>query len=532
MADEQRSIPRSADVVVVGGGSAGAVVAGRLAAHSDRSVVLLEAGPDYGPHRSGRWPRGLLDARCLPQGSHDWKYTSAARHGRRNLPLERARAVGGCSAHNGCAAVWGARADYDGWEALGNPGWGAEALLPLFHDANARLRVRTPPRSALGPFHDAVLDASPGAGFPITDDLCDLDGGVGISNAPINVHDGVRWNAAFAYLDPVRASPNLTIFGHALADRLVIEGGRARAVDAITPTGRIRVEAGEIVVAGGAFGSPALLLRSGVGASDTLQVLGIEPVHALPGVGENLHDHPVVLLDYPGTPALVAAMQAFMARAVLREEATIAKGRSRLCDGAFDLHLFPLGSPYWNLLPRLGTDVDHATASWGDGREWLFALPIANMAPRSRGRLRLAGPDPETAPIIDHGYFTDEDDRDLAVLLDGIDLGRTLMGTEPLASLVGPETGPAAKLFGGRALADHVRATGAHYYHPVGSCKMGPAGDPLAVVDARGRVHGLEGLRVADASIMPVIPRANTNLPAIVVGEKIAALMLEERYST
>jgi choline dehydrogenase len=221
-------------------------------------------------------------------------------------------------------------------------------------------------------------------------------------------------------------------------------------------------------------------------------------------------------------------MRSFMERAVLREEGTIAKARSGVCDGPFDLHLYPLGSPYWNLLPRLGTDVDHAAASWGDGGEWLFAVPIANMAPRSRGTLRLAGSDPEAPPIIDHGYFTDEEDRDLAVLLDGVELGRTLASREPLASLLGGETGPGAKRPGREALRDHVRAHGAHYYHPAGTCKMGPAGDPLAVVDARGKVHGLEGLRVADASIMPVIPRANTNIPAVVVGEKVAALMLED----
>src|SRR5579884_899792 len=184
-------VPKSVDVVVVGGGTAGAVVAGRIAERGDRSVLVLEAGPDYGPFGDGGWPEDLLDARCLATGGHDWGYRSGARYGRRELPLERARVIGGCSAHNGCAAVWGHRLDYEGWERRGNPGWGADALRPYFAAADERLRVRTPERAELGPFHEAVLDAAPPAGLPLIDELNDLDGPPGMAVSPVNVVGGV-----------------------------------------------------------------------------------------------------------------------------------------------------------------------------------------------------------------------------------------------------------------------------------------------------------------------------------------------------
>jgi choline dehydrogenase len=237
--------------------------------------------------------------------------------------------------------------------------------------------------------------------------------------------------------------------------------------------------------------------------------MGIAPVHVLPGVGQNLHDHPAIEVRYAGTPDLVAAMQAFGASGGwLSEEQTIAKARSSLCQSAFDLHLYPIGGP-----------------TSGNGSSWLFTLPVAQMTPRSRGSLHISSGDPEAPPVIDHGYLTDPHGYDVAVLLDGIEVVRTLAEQLPLARLIGAETFPGLHVQGRDELRTYVLAHAEHYYHPVGTCKMGPASDPFAVVDTCGQVHGIEGLTVADASIMPVIPRANTNIPCVVVGEKIASVL-------
>jgi choline dehydrogenase len=474
-------------------------------------VLVLEAGPDYGPLSGGGWPSDLKDGKNAPLGSHSWNYISSSKYGERGLVLDRARVLGGCSAHNGCAAVWGHRSDYDNWAALGNPGWDTESILPLLRAANERMRVRTPSLEEMGPFHEAIYHAAPAAGLEHIEDLNDLDGDVGMAISPINVYQGMRWNASFAYLDPLRDRPNLTIRGNVLADRLVVENGRVTGVEVIGPAGRARVQAGEVVVSSGAYGSPALLLRSGIGPEDHLRKIGVNTVHALPGVGENLHDHPAALLLYSGTPELIRQMQAFKGRTTRSEEGEIAKMASSLCEEAFDLHLYPVGSPYW-----LGPNT------------WFFAFPIAVMAPKSRGTLRLASTDPESPPIMDHGYLTDPEDYDLAVLLEGLDMGREVARQPELAKLLGVESKPGPEMLDREELRVHIRASSVHYYHPVGTCKMGPADDQQAVVDAHGRVLGLQGLRVADASIMPLVPKANTNIPSVMVGERIASFMLED----
>jgi choline dehydrogenase len=294
-----------------------------------------------------------------------------------------------------------------------------------------------------------------------------------------------------------------------MVDRVIVHGGRTSAVDVVGPDGPARIEAGQVVLCGGAYGSPAVLLRSGIGPSAELRALDITPVQDLPGVGRNLHDQPAFMVMYAGTQRLEDAMREFVAQGgLLREEQTIVKARSSLCETAFDLHVTPIGGPYWS----------------GDGR-WLYMMEVANVFPLSRGTLRLAGRDPNLAPVIDHGYFTDPEDIDLTVLLEAVELGRTLAVQAPLADLIGVETWPGSQVRG-EDLRPFVRANGEHYYHPVGTCPMGPATDPHAVVDAAGRVYGVEGLLVADASIMPVTPRANTNIPCAVVGEKVAAGLL------
>jgi choline dehydrogenase len=504
-------LPRYAETVVVGGGTSGAVVAGLLAEHGDGSVLVLEAGPDYGPVASGRWPDDLLNAAALGY-SGDWGYTSEETYADRVLGFERARVIGGCSAHNGCAAIWGSRIDYDGWAAAGLAGWSTDDLLPLFGEANRRMRVRFYDAEEVTPFQAAWLEAAADSGVPLVSDLNDLDADVGMAASPVNIVGGVRWNSAFAYLDPVRGHSGLTVLGDTPVSHLVLDGNRARGVACLTSNGIETVGVGRVVVSTGAYESPAVLMRSGIGDPDDLRAVGIEPRHALPGVGKNLHDHPSARLAYRGSPEMERRMEAFAGQRWMPEEQTIAKLRSRLypqTETGFDLHLYPVGGPIV------------------DGGGWRWHVPVACMTPRSRGSVSLRSAEPGDRPRIDHRYRSDPDGYDTAVLAAGLGMARAIASRPPLKDLLGDEIEPGADILDHGALASWINQTGEHYYHPVGTCKMGVPDDPLAVCDPRGKVHGLDNVYVADCSVMPVIPRANTNIPAVVVGERIGRWLLD-----
>ena len=489
---------RAYDAIVCGGGTAGPVVASRLV-EAGRSVLLLEAGPDHGAFTEGRWPADLLDARTIPV-SHDWGYTSGDELPGRELAYERARVIGGCSAHNGCTVCWGHRADYDGWAARGLEGWSADDLLPLFDEASARMRVRRFHDDEIAPFHRAFVEAGTAMGLEENDDLDTLDGDVGVCIEPSNSPDGVRWNAAFAYLDAVRDHPELTIRGDTLVDRIIVEGGRATGVRAIGPLGQTELRADLVVVCAGTYGSPAILLRSGIGPADELQALGIDALVDLP-VGRNLHDQPSFELIFAPSDELARRTAGFeTAGHVVPDEQGFAKGESGRAQAAgepFDLHVFPEISM--------------------DGRLGVF---VAMLTPRSRGALTLRDADPTSAPRIDHALLTDEDHHDLEALVDGVELGRAFAATEPFASMLDRELEPGAAAPARHDLRDAVRAGVIHYWHPVGTCAMG------SVTDADGHVMGVEGLVVADASVMPVTPRATTNIPTVVVAERIAQRLM------
>lgn len=502
---------REYDTVILGGGTAGAVVAGLLAEGSSERILLLEAGPDYGPFEAGRWPGDLLDARGLAY-THDWKLNSEATYPGRTVPFERACVMGGCSAHNGCAAIWGSRVDYDAWVERGLGGWSTNELLPFFKMANERMRVRDYATAEITPFHVACLEAAEQAGIPRTSDLNDLDEDEGISPSPVNIWNGYRWNSALAFLDPVREKRNLEIEGNALVDRLLIEKGRAVAVRYIGANGSTEVGASRFVVAGGAYGSPAILLRSGVGDPEELAKLGIEATVTLPGVGENLHDHSAVFLEFSGSEKLIEQMRAFGGEHWMPEEQTIAKLRSPLypAGGAgFDLHIYPVGGP----------DDDRPSG-------WHWQFPVACMTPRSRGWLKLRSSDPHALPLIDHRYISDDAGHDRDVLVAGVQIARNWTSQPALRDLLGAELAPGSDALSEADIAHWIEKTVSHYYHPVGTCAMGAASDPMSVTDGRGKVHGLDNTFVADCSIMPVIPRANTNIPAVVIGERIAGWLL------
>jgi len=496
-------IPSDADVIVVGGGTAGAVAAGMIAERSDARVVLLEAGPDYGPADSGRWPEDLMDAATLAMVSHDWDLHGDV-NGRR-VDFNRAKVIGGCSSHNGGVAVRGSRLDYDRWAAAGNPGWTTEELLPLFRSAFERFRVRPVGLDDLTPFQRACADGLAAAGIPIVDDFDDIDEPLGTAPFSINIEpDGRRINSAFAYLDPVRGKGSLTVVGDAEVERIALDGSRAVGVVFGSGGEQVTVRGERIVVCGGAYGSPAVLQRSGVGDPGQLRAAGIEVAHELPGVGANLHDQPTFEVDYAGSDELLTLMREYAEDRWRPDEQVIAKFPSSECDGGWDLHIYPLG----------GRDPLRPG-------EWRWTIAAAVLTPLSRGNLVVNGPEAAAGVSIDHRFLGDPERSDLRRLVEAVVRIRET-ATEPrLARLLGEEVRPGAAVEGADAIAAAVEDGVVHYWHPAGSCKMGPASDPTAVVDAELRVHGIEGLFVADASIMPMVMSGNTNMPCAVIGEKI-----------
>ncbi len=495
-------VGRSSEVVVVGGGSSGAAVAGRLAA-AGVEVVLVEAGPDYGPFAGGRWPAEILDATALAT-SHDWGYGSGELPGRAPWTWERARIMGGCSAHNGAIAAVGHRIDYDGW---GLPGWSTDELRQVFASALSAMRVRAYRPDEAGPFHARCLAAAENAGWRIASDLCDLDANESFGLETVNVVDGVRWNSAFAYLDQVRDGGRLSIVDRALVDR-VEETATGAVVHAVVDGEPIRIGGDLVVLAAGVYGTPTILQRSGVGDPDRLRRAGVSPSVESPLVGSNLHDHPMINTGRQLAEGLRRAIEAEVARGFVPEEQTLGKACSSLAaDGVFDLHLFPVCA-------------STQTALTGDRA----MVEVACMTPLSRGRVDIVSADPDVHPIIDHGYLTDPDGHDLAVLRDGLVLAEELLSQSALAEVLVAEPP--------RDLSDAaIRRDVMHYYHPVGTTPMGI--DPTtSVCSPTGVVHGMQRVVVGDVALMPQVPRANTNIPAVVIGERIAAFILGQRQST
>ena len=473
----------------MGAGAAGCVLAARLSEDGARTVCLVEAGPDYGHHDAGRWPADLLDASDCAT-SHDWGYGVDV----------ACRVVGGCSAHNGCLVVWGTPADYDEWAtATGDAAWGWAGMAPLLSRAELAIGTRRFAPEEVGAFTRAAMDGWASLGEPVLDDFNAVAATRGAGLIPVNRRGRTRWGAALAYLDPARGRPNLTIVADALADRVVVEGGRARAVVVQTPAGQTVIEADTIVLASGAYGSPAILLRSGIGPADELRALGIAVAADVAGVGRGLVDHPAVHVRLTPSDRLVADMAADDERGVLTHVQSKLKAASSHCEaGTFDLHM----------LPNVAWETD--AAGRRTGRHEISLIPVL-LKPRGHGVVRLRSADPAVVPEIDQRLFSDPDGIDAAVLAEGVELARAVAATGPLGELL---SGPAAP--------DALPSEAWTLFHPAGTCRMGATGAADAVVDPDGRVQGVDGLRVADASILPTIPRANTHLTALAVAEAMA----------
>jgi choline dehydrogenase len=411
--------------------------------------------------------------------------------------------MGGCSSHNAGAVVFGSRFDYDGWAAAGNPGWSARELGPLFASAWKQLRVRRVGLDELTPFQRACRDAIVASGIPAVGDFNDLDENAGVAPFPVSIDGTTRVNSAFGYVDPVR--DRLIVVGDALVERVLVRDGRAVGVAVRDGRRLAEIGASRVVLSAGAYGSPAILLRSGIGPADEMAAIGVKPALDLPGVGRNLHDQPCAEVHYEGSDDLAGRMERHQAETGWQpHEQVIAKFPSADCQQGFDLHIYPVG----------GYSKDTST--------WFWFLGVACLTPLSRGSVRLSGPRLDDRLLIDHRYLSDPGGYDRARLAEGVERVREVAAVPELRRLLGRETRPGPEVSERQAIERFLDHAAVHYYHPAGSCKMGPASDPDSVADADGRVHGIEGLYVADASLMPAVISGNTNMPTAVIGERIA----------
>ena len=493
-------------MAIIGAGSAGCVLAARLSESGERSVLLLEAGPDYAARDD--LPPDIANA-WMPTRSHDWGLSSEPDPPGRAVELPRGRLVGGCSATNATFALRGSPANYDSWVALGNSGWSFDEMLPAFkaaerdldypeedwHGRGGPLPIRRYRGDEIGPTHAATLAAATALGYPQVADH-NRPWAVGAGMIPFTALDGVRMSTALTYLAEARGRPNLTIRPNLLVDRIECRRGRAIGVRIAQPAETI--DAAEIVLAAGAYGTPLILMRSGIGPATALASLGIDVVADLAGVGEGLVDHPLLSVDFPAQPEPPGP----------RFQVGVTS-HSSTAD--------PSGAP--DLFLGSSSGLELGASPTGSG----FMLLVSVLQPRSRGRIELRSGDPSVAPRIDPAHLRDE--MDLDRMVEGIQAARRLGGQPPLAALTsGPELAPGPDIAEDDAagLEAFARATVTTFHHPVGTCRMGPDPTQGAVVDPRGRVHGVDGLRIADASIMPEIPSAPTNLATITVAERIA----------
>ena len=505
-----RAVSTVYDYIVVGAGSSGAALAARLSEDADRSVLLLEAGPDYAT--TDATPHDLRYAHRVSVVDHDWGFTANATPDR-EVYYPRGRVTGGSSAVNGTLAIRGTPEDFDEWAALGNEGWSWEDCLPFFrklehdldasgdfHGKNGPLPVvRWRPEEMRRP-GQAFIDVCQEFGFPYAEDFNDPEA-TGVSPMAQNRNADTRISTAMAYLEPIRNRLNLTIRGGCLVNRVLIEDGRATGVEVDSDGEMQTVRGRNVVLSAGAIMSPPILVRSGIGAREDVEAVGATLVRELPGVGRNLIDHPLCSVVWRSKPG-VSVMPDPPVQTMLRY--TASGGETN------DMQVYM---------------VNHFP-----GREGNFALLVILQRPKSRGRLHFESADYRAQPRIELNFFSDPEGDDVRRLREGLQLSQR-MGEHPAIAQYAEalQTPSAEVLADNDALDAYVRANGSHNFHPVGTAKMGPASDPGAVVDAQCRVHGVEGLRVVDASIMPEIVRANTNLTCIMIGERVAALVRSER---
>tara|TARA_R110000751_G_scaffold8822_9_gene34130 strand:+ start:12202 stop:13830 length:1629 start_codon:yes stop_codon:yes gene_type:complete len=536
----------SHDYIVIGAGSAGCVLANRLSADPDRSVLLLEAG---GKDRNPLFRLPMLMGKLFQSGIYNWHYHTEPEPylNGRSVYWPRGKVLGGSSTINGMLYVRGNRRDYDRWAQLGLPGWSYEEVLPAFRRSEGHIQRKDDFHNADGeltvcrargsnPLHEVFIEAGTQAGHPKNDDF-NGEEQEGFGRFDFTIRDGKRWSTSRAFLKPVQQRKNLHVETGALTHRIIVENDRAVGVEYSQNGQTKKVYANrEVILSAGTVNSPQILLLSGIGPADELSALGIDTVHDLPGVGKNLQDHvdcvmswecqkPVTLYDDLRADKLIVSMAQglLFGRGIVTtfpyEGGAFMKTHEGLESPDIQLHFMPALEKTANLhfpnpfRKKADTENNHG-----------FTMRVGPVNPESRGEITLHSSDPTQAPKILANYL--KSDFDIRTMIEGIRMTRDVIAQKAFDPYRGKELAPGPDCESEADLIAWLRATAMTTFHPVGTCKMGT--DPQAVVDARLNVHGIAGLRIADASVMPIISSGNTNAPAIMIGERAADFILSE----